>query len=98
MKTRGVKPDTRELARMQYNDRRLYLYGGFSHQAHPHIHMLNLTSAKWDGVNFEDEKADHRCYRLGHTAVINSLKQMVVFGGEMREPISKTCVTTNEVL
>lgn len=98
VRAKGLKPDTRELSRMLYWDKELILYGGFSHQAHPQVHRFGLTSREWRGSSLEDEKSDHRCFRLGHSATVAPSKLMVVFGGEMRDPISKTCVMSNEVL
>ena len=98
MKVQGVKPDTRELGTMVLWNHSLALFGGLSHQVHPQVHRLDLQTKTWRLGHSEEERPDHRCYRLGHSASVLQPKLMVIFGGEIRDQVLKHVALTNDVV
>lgn len=97
-KVQGVKPDTRELATMLVWNRNLLLYGGLSHQAHPFIHRLDIATKTWRLGHPEEERPDHRFYRMGHSMVVVPQKLMVIFAGEIRDAALKHGALTNDIM
>ena len=78
-------------------NKKLLIFGGMSNRAHPFVHKLDIKTKHWSDEELSMEKAYPQSFRLGHTANILN-KMLFIFGGELRDPLSKHSTITNDFL
>ena len=96
MKASGLPPDSREQGTLLLYNKEIILYGGISNRAFPYVYNLDLQTRTWTSDDTLD-RVELRYYKSGHTATLMG-KNMVVFGGETKDPMSKHSKLTMDVM
>lgn len=65
---------------------------------HTAVYCLDLSGKTWRLGHPDEERTDHRFYRLGHSHSVLANRLMFIFGGEIIDPILKTSFLSNDIL